>query len=258
MVAAYDVLAPYYDVVTGDPATEAAFIDGIIGHARPWPVTLLEVACGTGGIIASLAGRYQVAGLDISPAMLDIARTRLPGGTPLYLADMSRFELDAKFDAVVCVYHGVNHLLSFPDWTGFFDCAYRHLNDGGLLAFDIFTPGDLAVMAGGPETIQDFGEGRLRIRVRDSGNGVFNWDIEMELWHNGACESLTEVIRTASFPVGKIREALAERFAGIQVIQTDGGIREDGSRIWFTAARPRSGAAIALANAVRRPQEQER
>jgi SAM-dependent methyltransferase len=238
----YDLLAPYYDAATGDAATETAFINSIISHAHPRPVTLLEVGCGTGGILASLAGRYQVSGLDISPGMLAVARKKIPEGTPLHLADMSRFELDATFDCVICVYYGVNHLLRFPEWKGFFGCAHAHLNDGGLLAFDVFTMDDLKIIAGMPETVQKFGDNYLRIRVRASGDAVFDWEIETELHRNGRRESLAEVIRTASFPPEMIREALSERFADIKMIETDGGISETGNRIWFVCTRPRPGA----------------
>ena len=131
-MAIYDVLARYYDAVTGDSSTESAFIDGIIKRARgDQAVTLLEVACGTGEIIAALASGYQVSGLDISPSMLDVARKKLPEGTPLHVADMSRFRLNVKFDAIICVYHGINHLLDFSAWESFFGCAYRHLNEIG-------------------------------------------------------------------------------------------------------------------------------
>lgn len=240
IVAIYDLFAPYYDAVTGDSSTETAFIDSIIMHAHPQPATLLEVACGTGGIIASLAGRYQVAGLDISPGMLAVARKKLPAGIPLHLADMSSFKLDAKFDVVICVYHGINHLLRFSDWKGFFDCASRHLNDDGVLIFDIVTIGDLRIIASIPETVQQFGKNYLRIRVRESAEGVFDWNMEVELGGNGGRELLTEVIRTASFPPEKVREQLSERFANIEIIESDGGISESGNRIWFVCTKPRS------------------
>lgn len=213
----------------------------MIKDAHPNPVALLEVACGTGGIIASLAGRYQVAGLDISPGMLAVARDRLPEGTPLYPADMSSFALDARFDAVICVYYGVNHLLSFSAWKGFFDCAYRHLNEGGVLAFDVFSTADLEVIAGTPETVQQFGEDYLRIRVRASGEATFDWDIAVAVQRNGRRELLTEVIRTAAFPADQIRDALSERFTDVKIIETDGGITESGNRIWFVCRKPRSG-----------------
>jgi len=240
IVAIYDLLAPHYDVVTGDSATETAFIDSIIERAHPQPVTLLEVACGTGEIIASLAGRYQVTGLDISPGMLAVARGKLPGEIPLHLADMSRFKLNAKFDAVICVYHGINHLLSFSDWKGFFDCAYRHLNDGGVLTFDIVTEDDLRIIASIQETVQQFGENYLRIRVQESAEAVFDWNIELELQENGRRELLREVISLASFPPEKVWEELSKRFVNIEIIESDGGISESGNRIWFTCTKPRS------------------
>jgi SAM-dependent methyltransferase len=240
IVAIYDVFAPYYDAATGDPSTETAFIDSIIKDADLQPVTLLEVACGTGGIIASLAGSYQVAGLDISPGMLAVARKKLPEGIPLYEADMSSFALNARFDAVICVYNGINHLLRFSDWERFFECAYRHLNDGGVLVFDIFTIDDLKIIAGIPETVQQFGENYLRMRVRASTGSVFDWNIELELQGNGRRELLTEVIRTASFPPEKIREALSERFVDIQIFESDGAVSESGTRIWFACTKPRS------------------
>lgn len=240
-MAAYDLLAPYYDAATGDAASETAFVESMIKDAHPNPVALLEVACGTGGIINSLAGRYRVAGLDISPGMLAAARDKLPEGTPLYLADMSRFELDARFDAVFCVYYGVNHLLSFSAWKGFFGCAYRHLNEGGVLAFDTFTAGDLKVVTDIPETVQQFGENSLRIRVRASGEATFDWDIEAAVQRNGKRELLTEVIETAAFPPDQIRDALSERFTHLKIIETDGGISEGGNRIWFVCTKPHSG-----------------
>jgi SAM-dependent methyltransferase len=244
MVAVYDLLARHYDAVTGDSATEIAFIDGILRRAHIRPVTLLEVACGTGGVLAPLAGRYQVAGLDISPGMLAVARGKLPTGTRLYLADMSRFELGVRFDAVICVYHGINHLLGFPAWEGFFDCAYRHLDDGGVLVFDVLTTGSLEVMAGAPETVEQFGDNYLHLKVRASGESVFDWHIEVrERQRNGGYETLTEVIRTATFPPEKIRKALSERFAGITVIESDGGVsNESESRIWFVCTKARPGS----------------
>jgi hypothetical protein len=170
--------------------------------------------------------------------MLAVAREKLPGGIPLHLADMSSFELDVKFDVVMCVYQGINHLLSFHGWQGFFDCAYRHLNDGGALIFDIMTTADLRAMAGTQETVQQFGDNYLRTRVRESAGAVFDWTIELELRENGRDELLTEVIRTASFPPEKIWEELSRKFVSIEIIESDGGLTESGTRIWFTGTRP--------------------
>jgi cyclopropane fatty-acyl-phospholipid synthase-like methyltransferase len=240
-MVAYDSLAAHYDAVTGDCATEAAFVNKIIRHDHGRTATLLEVACGTGGIIASLAAGYQVSGLDISPAMLAVARERLPDGTPLYLADMSSFNLGTTFDAIVCVYHGINHLLGFPDWEGFFDCAHRHLNDDGLLIFDVITIHNLEMMASSPRLVEQFGDNYLLIRVRASGEVCFDWSIEVfELQPSGKYVLIPEVIRTASFPQEKIQQALDERFAKVRAIASDGSVAAgDASldRLWFVCAK---------------------
>jgi len=240
-MAAYDLLAAHYDAVTGDSASEATFIDGIIKHACRSAVTVLEVACGTGDIIARLAARYQVSGLDISPGMLAVARKKLPEGTPLHLADMSSFELERTFDAIVCVYHGINHLLNFSDWKNFFDCAYKHLNDGGVLIFDIITLRNLEMMARDRQTVQQFGDNYLLIKVRASGQAHFDWDIEVyELQPSGRYTLLREVIRTASFPHEKIRRTLAERFSDIISIDTDGSVAngDNENRTWLVCTKP--------------------
>jgi len=241
-MAVYDVLASYYDAVAGDASAEAAFIDGIVARTHPQAVTLLEVACGTGGIITSLTDRYQVAGLDISPGMLGAARAKLPEKTPLYLADMSCFRLGVTFDAIICVYHGINHLLSFTAWEDLFDCVQEHLNAGGVFAFDILTIGSLRSAASGPKMIQRFGENYLHLTVRSSGGAVFDWNVEVfALQQHGRYELLTQVIRTATFPPERILAALGERFASIEVIETDGGVDDDGeNRIWFVCTKPPS------------------
>jgi SAM-dependent methyltransferase len=236
----YDLLAKHYDAVTGDSSSEVAFIDSVIKHANNRAVTLLEVACGTGSVMASLAGRYRVSGLDISPGVLAVAREKLPAGTALHLADMSSFRLGKKFDAIICVYHGINHLLSFAAWQSFFTCAYRHLNDGGVLVFDILTVGNLQMMAAMPKEVQKFGDNYLLIGVRTSDQIVFEWDIEVfELQPGGGYKLLTEVIRTVSYEPEKIREVLGEKFNNIQTIETDGSAvnGDDENRIWFVCTK---------------------
>jgi SAM-dependent methyltransferase len=241
VMADYDLLAPHYDAVTGDSATEGLFVRNVIENRHGGVANLLDVACGTGGITALLADKYQVSGLDISPGMLAVAREKLPEGTPLYLADMACFKLDVKFDAVVCAYQGVNHLLGFPAWKSFFDCVYEHLNYGGVFVFDIITVGNLMTMASIPGTVQQFGENYLLIRVNMAEEMLFRWQIEVfELQPEGSYRLLTETIATRSFPVDSIRKALRPRFINIETIDGDGKpAGEDGAdRIWFVCAKP--------------------
>jgi SAM-dependent methyltransferase len=240
MMATYDLLAPHYDAVTGDSAKEAAFIHRIIAQRHRRAVNLLDVACGTGGITALLAGTYQVSGLDISPGMLALARQKLPARTPLYLADMTCFGLNVKFDAVVCAYQGVNHLLSLSAWEDFFACACRHLAAGGVFVFDVTTIGDLMRMASIPRIVQQFDDNYLLIRVSTTDEAVFEWRIEVfELQQDGRYRLLTQTIEMRSFPVESIRKALHPWFTNIEVLDSAGnqagGNNED--RIWFACTK---------------------
>jgi SAM-dependent methyltransferase len=241
MMATYDLLAPHYDAVTGDAVAEAAFIRGIIERRHDQAATLLDLACGTGSITALLAAAYQVSGLDISPGMLAVAREKLPGRTPLYLADMASFRLDTTFDAIVCAYQGINHLLSLRAWKSTFDCACEHLNRGGLFVFDITTVGHLTMMASGPRIVQEFNGHYLRIKVRPADGMVFDWQIEVfELQPDGRYRLLTQTVKLRSFPLAAIQDALRARFTDIEIIRDGGNSADEEStnRVWFACAKP--------------------
>jgi len=239
-MADYDLLAPHYDAVTGDSATEAAFIHDIIERRHGQAATLLDLACGTGGITALLAGAYQVSGLDISPGMLALAREKLPRGTQLYLADMTGFRLDARFDVIVCAYQGLNHLLSLAAWQSSFDCACDHLNDGGLFVFDIATVSHLDQMASVPQIVQEFAGHYLLIRVRTADGMIFDWHIEVyELQPDGRYRLLTQTVALRSFPLADIREALRARFTSVEIISAgDSADKDHEDRIWFACTKP--------------------
>ena len=240
-MATYDVLASHYDAVTGDPATEALLIKDVIERRHGRVTTLLDVACGTGAVTSLLSRVYQVSGLDISAGMLAVARGKLPGGTPLYMADMTSFRLSARFDAIVCAYQGVNHLLGLPAWKSFFASAYRHLNPGGVFVFDIATLRYLIAMAGTPQVVQRFSGNYLLIRVRTPNGVLFRWHIEVyELQRDGKYTLLTQTIEMTSFPIAQIRAALGRWFTDVEIVGGDGGSADpDGEdRIWLACAKP--------------------
>jgi SAM-dependent methyltransferase len=239
-MAAYDLLAAHYDAVTGECAAEAVLLHDIIARRHGQASSLLDLACGTGGITALLASAYQVSGLDISPGMLSVARRKLPGGTRLYLADMTSFRLDARFDAIVCAYQGLNHLLSPAAWDSSFDCARAHLNRGGLFVFDIATVSHLNQLAGIPRIVQEFGGNYLLIRVRTADGMIFDWHIEVyELQPDGRYRLLTQTIALRSFPLADIRAALCARFTSVELISAGDPAAADGQdRIWFACRTP--------------------
>jgi cyclopropane fatty-acyl-phospholipid synthase-like methyltransferase len=173
--------------------------------------------------------------------MLAVAREKLPAGTPLHLADMTSFTLSARYDAIICAYQGVNHLLSLAAWRSFFGCAYRHLNAGGVLVFDIATVRYLMAMASAAKIVQQFADHYLLIRVHTTDGVLFEWHIEVfERQRDGQYRLLTQVVRMRSFPVKEIRAALRRQFTGIEVIGGDdhSADQHGADRIWLACAKP--------------------
>lgn len=110
----------------------------LFGDTRTWICAqatgeVLEVAVGTGLNLGLYPEPVAVIGMDLSPAMLDLARRRaaeLGRAADLRVGDAQRLEFaDASFDTVVCTFG----LCAVPDDDGAVDEMVRVLRPGGLL-----------------------------------------------------------------------------------------------------------------------------
>ena len=128
----YDLL---YEAMGKDYESEARVLDDLIQAARPGASSLLDVACGTGAHLEYLRSRCEVVGLDIEPAMLAQARTRLPG-VELVEADMRDFSLRRSFDAVVCLFSSIGYMASPEELDSAIRTMAAHLVPGGVLVVD--------------------------------------------------------------------------------------------------------------------------
>lgn len=124
----YDLL--YAEIVDFD--ANAQKLRQLIGERNPGAQTLLEVACGTGAYLERLTGHYTVSGLDVSPAMLERARRRLPD-VPLFEADMADFDLGENFDVVACLFSSIAYILTVEALRSTIACFARHTVPGGLV-----------------------------------------------------------------------------------------------------------------------------
>jgi SAM-dependent methyltransferase len=114
---------------------EAAELDRLIQERRPGARTLLDVACGTGAHLEHVAGRYDVAGLDLDPEMLEVARERLPQAS-FHQGDMADFDLGRSFDAVVCMFSSIGYVRTEERLRSALAAMARHLHPGGVLAVE--------------------------------------------------------------------------------------------------------------------------
>jgi SAM-dependent methyltransferase len=92
--------------------------------------TVLEPGCGSGRMLVALAERgLDVAGIDLSEPMLELARRRLVGRGTVVHADMTDFDLGRTFDGAVCPINTLLHLS--PDALArHLRCMDSHLRGG--------------------------------------------------------------------------------------------------------------------------------
>ena len=150
--------AHIYDTIyrqSRDYKAQAEQIHSWIQERKPGAVSLLDVACGTGLHISFLSAWYEVAGVDISPAMLEIARARNPGVT-LSIGDMRDFQLNTRFDVVTCLFSTITYADTVESLNTTLANFARHLTPQGICIVEPFIP---------PEAWQD---GRTGLRTVES------------------------------------------------------------------------------------------
>jgi SAM-dependent methyltransferase len=136
----YDKSARIYDLLyvgsgIKDYPAEAADLHRIIDDACPAAQTLLDVACGTGAHLVEMQRWYAVEGVDLSPAMLAVARTRLPG-IPLQEGDMRTLDLGKTFDAVTCLFSSIGYMTDAAEMRSAIAHLAAHVAPGGVLIID--------------------------------------------------------------------------------------------------------------------------
>jgi ubiquinone/menaquinone biosynthesis C-methylase UbiE len=107
---------------------------------------LLDVGCGTGNLLSLINTRYdaQIAGVDLTPKMLNIARIKLGDDADLKVADSEDLPFeDNKFDMVICT-DSFHH---YPHPENVLNEIRRVLEpDGMIIIADPYTPTPLRQM----------------------------------------------------------------------------------------------------------------
>jgi len=102
---------------------------------------MLILACGTGGNIPTLKDKFDITGLDINERMLTVARKKFPN-IPFVQGDMTNFELNEQFDAIICLAGSIGYAGSTEESSKVMQHAYRHLRKGGLLIIENYIDED--------------------------------------------------------------------------------------------------------------------
>jgi SAM-dependent methyltransferase len=237
-VTDYAGFSLFYDQIMGDRSEEVDRLRSQIRRHHQGARSLLELGCGTGAIIAGLGDEFTATGLDRSPEMLAVAAERLPSAK-LVRADMTSFDLDARFDVVICVFDTLNHLPRFSQWLALFERAYEHLDDGGLFIFDVNTAGRLRGLEGPPAYFDEVDGNAVLMTVEPAGDSLWLWETRIFEHQGGNQYRLYhERIHERGEPLGRIRAALADRFELLEESSLDGTpVSDESDRVFFVYRR---------------------
>lgn len=107
----------------------------------------LELGCGTGRVMLALAANgHSVTGIDVSPALLDVARRKLAAAgvterTTLVHGDLRAPSLsEGQFALGICTSNTLMHLTTPADQFSALRAAHRLLRPGAALLIDLFNP----------------------------------------------------------------------------------------------------------------------
>jgi SAM-dependent methyltransferase len=143
----FDRLAQHYDLEHADYLDDlpmyAGFAQATGGDSG---AGILELACGTGRCLLPLASAgHTVTGLDVSPAMLAQLQQKAEAAgvaqrVTAVQGDMRDFSLGRTFSLIYIALNSLMHLETQAEQQQALLCAARHLQPGGRLVVDLFSP----------------------------------------------------------------------------------------------------------------------
>jgi SAM-dependent methyltransferase len=236
----YGDFARFYDALMGDAQHNSLRVLAAIERYLPQASSLLELGCGTGSVLAGLTTLVSLSGLDRSPEMLAIARSKVPSARYVE-GDMASFDLDHRFDVVICMFDTVNHLANFDQWRALFRRVYHHLADEGLFVFDVNTIGRLRRLGDDPPWVYDLKGHTIIMNVDRGEDELSTWHVRIFEHVGGTRFTLHhERIEELGVELDQIKSSLALWFDLLEETDPQGEKPNDESlRAHFVARRRR-------------------
>jgi len=115
-----------------------------LGHFKNFKGRILEIGAGTGRITIPLLKRgLDVTALDIALNMLKLLKQKAEKqnlSVRTVCADMRKFRLKNKFDAIIVTFRTFQHMYSVNDQLKALKIIKKHLKPHGILIFDVYNP----------------------------------------------------------------------------------------------------------------------
>ena len=140
MIKPYECLSKVYDSGWADFSKQyTGLISELFSERGITQATILDVACGTGTLAIELAqSGHTVCGIDSSPEMIRIAKSKSIKLSNLLfdVQDMTRFNVEGKFDLVTCTFDSINYIRKLNDLREMLLRIASVLYERGLFIFD--------------------------------------------------------------------------------------------------------------------------
>jgi SAM-dependent methyltransferase len=134
--------AKYYDLLYRDKdyKGEIDYIDALIKKSSANQIkSILDIGCGTGRHLKYLKELgYGVAGIDLSPEMIESAKINIGMNEMLCCAGAADFKIDKKFDAAISLFHVMSYQATNEEIEKTLTNINEHLIEGGLFIFDFW------------------------------------------------------------------------------------------------------------------------
>ena len=155
-------------------------------------------------------------------------------------ADIASFELDERFDVVICVFDTLDHLPRFELWESLFACVRAHLAPGGVFIFDVNTVAKLRGLAGHGPWFSQAAQVTVAMNVDPpDGTGLSQWNVWLvERLADGSYSGVHEPIGELGVEIAEIERALTGQFILLETFDELGAPpRADSERVHCAARR---------------------
>jgi len=202
--ADYDAFAPVYDDLAAAMTDDVKFYVSLAEAARG---PIVELAVGTGRVAIPVTQRTgrRLIGIDLSPAMLSVARSKAAAAgveLELRVGDMRELQLDEATDLVICPARSMLHLESHEERVLVMRRVARVLVPGGRFAWNafVFDPEVAAEIDGiwrdenGIRNRSSYDEAERRIALELEGGAIVHlWWVDRGEWEAAVAEAGLEV-----------------------------------------------------------------
>jgi len=221
----YKQLAKYYDELTN--LNVLKFYKSIIGKIKN--SCILDLGCGTGTLLKYYSSKNKTFGIDGSPEMIKIAKTK-DKNTFYSVGDIKNLKINKKFNIITCAFDTINHLSALKDWEQLFETVTAHLSDDGVFIFDFNTIKGFANYSS--HTIfKKIGSDYIIMRTKAERQICF-WQIDSFIKKpSGLFKHKKFAIKERSYPNKLIIKKVKKYFSIINIIN------QDSNRIYIKAKK---------------------